>query len=54
MPYAPGEYEAIHDKPLCTAKIHPVLSTFVQRLIEAILLPKLCKLYSMYNFFFVL
>lgn len=32
MPYAPGEHEAIPDKPLYTVKIHLVLSTFEQRL----------------------
>lgn len=44
MPYAAGEHEAIPDKPLYIVKIHLVLNTFVQRLIEVLLLSKLCKL----------
>lgn len=43
MPYAPEEHEAIPDKPLYNVKINLVLNTFVQRLIEVLLLPKLCK-----------
>lgn len=56
MPYTSGQHEAAPDKPLYTVKVHLVLSTFVQRLIEALLLPKMMLLvfYSKSNFFPIL
>lgn len=56
MPYTSGQHEAAPDEPLYTVKVHLVLSTFVQRLIEALLSPKMMLLvfYSKSNFFPIL
>lgn len=56
MPYTPGQHEAVPDEPLYTLKVHLLLSTFVQRLIEVLLLPKIMLLvfYSKSNFFSIL
>ena len=51
MPYAPGQHKAVPDEPLYTVKVHLVLSTFVQRLIEVLLLPKMMLLVFYLIFF---
>lgn len=42
--YTPGQHETVPDEPLYTAKVHLVLSTFVQRLTKVLLLPKIMLL----------
>lgn len=53
MPYPQCQHKAAPDEPLYTVKVHLVLSTFVKRLIEVLLLQKtkLLVFYSKSNFF---
>lgn len=52
--YTSGQHEDVSDEPLYTIKVHLVLSTFVQRLIEVLLLPKMMLLVFYSNFFSIL